>query len=155
MRRLNQALHILKRAVVGFDCIIVGHIVTVIAMRFSRRHQPNAGDAEIISGFGIAIVEVVKSVDDTLQVTDTIAIAIAKAADENLVKHAVVPPIWRQRVRALVWGLRGGSSTQKQQQHGDTGEFSECLPGMLTVLTTQGLAARCGYHWVILCWDQT
>ncbi len=92
VRRFHQRPEILQRAVFGVHVVVIHHVIAVIAGRRIDGHEPDAGDAEVVGGMGIAIVEVVELLNETLKVADTIAIAIIKTADENLVEDGIVPP---------------------------------------------------------------
>ena len=64
----------------------------MIAGRNGDGHKPNAGDTEVITGVGVAVVEVVQLFDDAIEITNTVAIAIVKAADKDFIENAIIPP---------------------------------------------------------------
>ena len=87
---------------------VVGHVVAVIAERLGDGHQPQAGDAEVVGGGRVAVVELVEAVDEAAQVADTVAVGVLEAADEDLVEDAIRPPR-PVRAGARVSGHAGGA----------------------------------------------
>jgi hypothetical protein len=81
----QQALEVGQRAVVGVDRGVVGDVVAAVAhRRWIERQQPQRGDAEIL--------QVVEPVDQPGQVADAVAVAVAEAAQVQLVDHRLLEP---------------------------------------------------------------
>ena len=81
----QQPLEVGQRAVVGVDRGVVGDVVAAVAHRRRiERQQPQRGDPEIL--------EVVEPVDQPGQVADAVAVAVAEAAQVQLVDHRLLEP---------------------------------------------------------------
>ena len=110
VRGRHEGLEVVGRAVVGLDRSVVGDVVAVIAGRLGDRHQPEAGDAEIVVGRRVAVVEVVEALREPAQVADTVAVRVGETSDEHLVEDAVGPPRDGRRDRGdLGTGRRAGA----------------------------------------------
>ena len=90
---VQETLEVGVGAVVFRDGLVIGGVVAVIARRFKDGHQPDRVDAEVGVGGGVAIIEVVQSGDQTLEVPDAIDARIGEAADEDLVEHRAARPL--------------------------------------------------------------
>ena len=64
----------------------------MVAGRLGDRHQPQAGDAEVVGRGRVAVVEVVEPLGEAAQVADAVAVRVGETADEHLVEDALVPP---------------------------------------------------------------
>jgi hypothetical protein len=82
---VGELNEVAERAIAGIDVVIIGHIVTVVALGGSlERHQPEGGDAEP--------VEVIQAAHQPLEVADAVAIGIHVGADRQAVDHRVLVP---------------------------------------------------------------
>ena len=79
---VNQVFKVLKRAVIGIDRVIVGHVIFVIGGRGMNGHQPNAVVAHLLN--------VIELCGYTVEITDTIVVGIEIAMNKNLVPIAIV-----------------------------------------------------------------
>ena len=90
MAQGNQVLQILLRAEGGVDGVIICHVVFVIGGGLENRREPDALHAKAEAGVRVAVVEIIKAVDDPAQIADAVSVRIGEGADEDLVKHAAV-----------------------------------------------------------------
>src|SRR5713101_61018 len=85
MRRGEECLEVLKRSVVGIDIEIVGNVVAVITHgRWIKRQKPDRGDAELL--------QEVELIVQATEVADSVAVAVAKGLDVQLVDDRVLVP---------------------------------------------------------------
>ncbi len=77
---LDKTSECLVGSVFFFDLSIIGGVITVIAWGGKDREQPDGGHTEIILGFGFAVVEIIELADQSLKVSDAIAVAVFEAA---------------------------------------------------------------------------
>src|SRR5688500_4864206 len=96
VRFRHEALEILVGSVLPVDLVVIRDVVAVIARRFGDRHQPDARGAKVAAGAGLAVVDVIELLDETLQIADAVAITVVERADEYLVADPAVPPIPRR-----------------------------------------------------------
>ena len=89
----EEGLEVGHGAVVGIDGAVVDGVVAVVAGRVVDGHEPDAGDAEVVVGGRVAVVEVVELLGQALEVADAVAVAVVEAAHEDLVEDRVVPPV--------------------------------------------------------------
>jgi hypothetical protein len=88
----QEGLEVVHGAVVGIDTAVINRVVAVVAGRVVDGHEPDAGDAQVVAGGRIAVVQVVELRGESRQIADAVAVAVAEAAHEDLVEHGVVPP---------------------------------------------------------------
>ena len=86
----NKVAHVFHGTVVGVDCFVVDYVVLVITERNHNGHEPDSRYAQTFAAFGVAVVEVVQTVDDALQIAHSVVVAVGKTADKNFVECAVV-----------------------------------------------------------------
>ena len=79
---VNQVFKVLKRAVIGIDRVIVGHVIFVIGGRGMNGHQPNTVKAHLF--------DVIELGGYTVEISNTVVVGIIKAVNENFVPVAVV-----------------------------------------------------------------
>ena len=90
MALCNKVAHVFHGTVVGVDCFVVDYVVLVITERNHNGHEPDSRYAQTFAAFGVAVVEVVQTVDDALQIAHSVVVAVGKTADKNFVECAVV-----------------------------------------------------------------
>ena len=82
---LDQLQRVVHRPVFGGDRLIVGDIISKVRLRRSEEGRaPN--------GFESQLVDVIQFLEDALQVTDAIPIAVVKRARINLIDRGFVIP---------------------------------------------------------------
>ncbi len=82
----NQPVGIVIIAEDRVDLAIIGYVIAEIGhRRGEERGNPDALDAEAL--------HIIQPLDNTGQVTDTVAIAVLKRARVNLVEHGTTPPV--------------------------------------------------------------
>jgi hypothetical protein len=87
----GEATEVIEGSEPGVDTEVVGDIVAVVlAGRRIERKQPDGVDAEID--------QVVHGVDDALEVTDPVAVAIAEGGDIDDVENCLVEPFGEVRL---------------------------------------------------------
>ena len=97
--RVEEALEVRQRAVVGVDRAVVGDVVAVVAQgRGVERQEPEAVDAQVL--------EVVELLGEPGEVADAVAVAVVERADVQLVEDGVLVP---ERI-VLVISLDRGSA---------------------------------------------
>ena len=85
MRRVEEGLDVLDRAVVPVDRGEVGDVVPVVLQRRGvHRQQPDAVDAEV--------ADVVEPLDHAAEVTDAVGVAVLHGLDGRLVEDGVLEP---------------------------------------------------------------
>ena len=77
VRRGDERLEVVVRAVIRLDLVVIGDVVSVIARRLGDGHQPDAVGAESC--------DVVELLGETAQVADAVAVAVVKRTDEHFV----------------------------------------------------------------------
>ena len=93
MCRRQKSLKLGHRAVIRFGSLVIGHVVAVVARRLHHWHQPEAGHAQVGSGGGVAVVEVIELLGEAGKVALTIAVAVLEAAHKHLVEYGIIPPV--------------------------------------------------------------
>ncbi len=93
--RFQKLPKVSQRAVIRVDCLVVSNIVAMVGRWGHDRHQPDATNTEVVSGSRVAIVEVIQLGDDTLEIADTVSIAVFEGTHKNLVKDNLIPPAHR------------------------------------------------------------
>ena len=85
VRRLDERVEVLDRAVVGMDRVEVGDVVPAVAKRRGiHRQEPDAVDAEPL--------EVVELVGEAAEVALAVVVAVGEAADVDLVEDRALEP---------------------------------------------------------------
>ena len=85
MRRGEECLEVLERSVVRIDIEIVGTVVTVITHgRWIKRQKTDRGDAELLQKIELIV--------QAAEVADSVAVAVAKRLDVQLVDDRVLIP---------------------------------------------------------------
>ena len=97
MGRLDQSLEIFVGAIIPFDRIIIGYVVSVIAWGLHHRHQPNAGDSKVVVCIRIAVVQIIQMFDQSLQIADAVSgqrtgNGVRERANKHLVEYRLGPP---------------------------------------------------------------
>ena len=77
-----KIFEILKRAVIGMYCIIIGYVILVVSRGGMNGHQPDAVKAHLLN--------IIKLCGNTVEVADTVVIGIVKAVNEDLIPVTVV-----------------------------------------------------------------
>src|ERR1700744_6341250 len=82
MREFDE---IAERAVARIDAVIVGDVVAAVLVgRGLKRHQPERADAKA--------VQIIEPAQQTLEVTDAVAVGVHEGADGEAIDHAVLVP---------------------------------------------------------------
>ena len=81
----QQAVHILHGAENGVDIVVVGDIVTLV----SQRGAIDGGQPDDIHA---QVLQIVQFADNTGNITNTVAVAVAKALGVDLIGSFAVPP---------------------------------------------------------------
>src|SRR6185312_11222161 len=82
---VEELLEVVDGAVGGIDAVVVGDVVAVVAQgRGKKREQPEAGDAKLL--------QVIELGDETLKVTDAVAVGVGEGANVKLVDDRVFVP---------------------------------------------------------------
>ena len=82
---MGELDEIAERAVARVDAVIVGNIVAVVlAGRGLERHQPDRGDAKAM--------QIIQPAQQSLEITNAIAIGIHIGADRQAIEYAVLVP---------------------------------------------------------------
>src|SRR5437764_844027 len=103
VRLTHELAEVVIGAVRRIHMVVVGDVVAVIARRLRDGHEPDAVGAEVGIGARVAVVDVIQTTREPLEIADSIAVAVDERADEYFVAHGVTPPGARR------WrGLRGG-----------------------------------------------
>src|SRR5215472_7885437 len=85
LRSMGKFDKIADRAVTRIDAVIIGHVVTVVAMgRDLERHQPDGRDAETM--------QVVETAHQTLEVADAVAVGIHVGSNRQAIDHRILVP---------------------------------------------------------------
>src|SRR5271163_1725648 len=85
MRRSDQRIEIVQRAKYRIDVQIAGDVIAEVGhRRWKNRRQPDRIDAEI--------EEIGHTIDDSGQITDSVAIRVLKRPWINLVENSLSPP---------------------------------------------------------------
>ena len=106
VRRVDEALEVVERAVHRVDRRVVGDVVAVVPER--RRvegQQPQAGDAEV--------VQVGELLGQPGKVADAVAVAVVEGADVGLVDDRVLVPEASDMAHGLMtkmWDIRSDGS---------------------------------------------
>ena len=74
----QQALEIVAAAVIWVDLVIVGDIVAVVTGGGHDGHEPEASDAQVMGGGGVAIIEVIQPGGEAIEIADAVAIGVIK-----------------------------------------------------------------------------
>ena len=99
VRCVDEALHVVQRAVVGMHAAVVGDVVAVIQQRRGiERQQPDRADAEL--------GDVVELGQQAGEVADAVVVGVEERLDVQLVDDGVLVP---QRVFGERRQLRGGT----------------------------------------------
>ena len=120
VRRLDERVEVVDRAVVGVDRVEVGDVVaTVPERRGVHRQEPDAVDAEPL--------EVVELVGQAAEITFAVVVAVREAADVDLVEARALEP---QRVGLEPLAILGGGRLGSWSRAGRLRAFVwafECL----------------------------
>ena len=117
VRRGDEALEVVVRAVRPRDAVIVGCVVPVIAWRLDDRHQPDASRAEAALASRIAIVDVVELCRESVEVTNAVAVAVVERANEHLIAGCAVHPPRRVLCES---GARIGEERNPDDSNGES-----------------------------------
>ena len=118
VRFCDQLLEVRVGAVVAADRLVVRRVIAVVARGGEHRHQPERIDAQIGCGRRIAVVEVVETRDQSLQIAFAVAIGVLEAPHEYFVEDCTVRP-GLQRAIAGTADRRGpGSGTRESGGEG-------------------------------------
>ncbi len=91
----DECLQLLNVAVGRIDAVIVSNVVAVVAQRRGvERQQPDGRHAEVF--------EVVQLFHDALEITDAIAVAVAKGLDVEFVYNGIFVPM---QIVVYEWGV--------------------------------------------------
>ena len=101
----NQALEIFFGAVFFVDLEVIDDVVAMIAGRLHDRHEPDAGHPQVVRRRGIAVVQIIQPLNEAVDVAHAVAVAVLKAAHEDLVEDGIVPPILGNNRRRRRWLL--------------------------------------------------
>ena len=83
----DQTLHVLHVAKKRIDILIIGNIVSIVALRRSaHRGKPDCINAKLL--------QIIEFFYNTAQISDPIAIAVFKATRIDLVYHCFFPPVF-------------------------------------------------------------
>ena len=81
----DQLVHIGKSAEHGVNILIIGNIITVVILgRAVYRRKPDGVDAQFLN--------IVKLLNNTLKISDSVPVAVAEASGINLIDHCRLPP---------------------------------------------------------------
>ena len=90
MGRCQHFVEIFHRAEFGHDRLIIADVITVIVIgRLIDRGQPDHVDAQIF--------QIIQPACDSLQVADTVPVAVHKAAGVDLINDRFFPPCFLHR----------------------------------------------------------
>ena len=85
MGTLDEAIKIVKRAVLGIDVEVVGHVIAVVLLRRGKeRCQPDRIDPEVF--------QMLESRGDRGQVANSVVVGVGEAADVDLIENRTAPP---------------------------------------------------------------
>ena len=87
--------------------IVIHGVILVVRGGQENGIQPNTLNAQALAGIGIAVIEIVKSVDQSTQIADAIPVGVGKRAHKNLIKHPVIGLIGHCRAQPLEQDLTG------------------------------------------------
>ena len=90
MADIEQLEKIVRRAELRVDLVVVCHIVFMIRRRREDRRQPKPLHAERLARIRIAVVQVVHSVHNALDIADPVPVRVRERADKDFIEHAVV-----------------------------------------------------------------
>ena len=90
MAQRDQLLQVFLGAELGIHPVVIGGIVLVVGGGGENGTEPDALHAQTDAGVGIAVVEVVKAVDDAPQVADAVAVGIGEGAYKDLIVNSCV-----------------------------------------------------------------
>src|SRR5437764_6987896 len=106
MRRVEKCKEIIQRAEVRINIEIIGDVVAVITKRRRiKRKKPNGSDTELL--------EIIQFLDHTTEIPHSVAVAVTKSFDVQLVDDCVFIPkrigIFAMRLRheANSWRTNG------------------------------------------------
>ncbi len=92
MGLLDETLEVLIRAVLRIDALVVLHVIAVVTRGLEDRHQPDARRPQVGGGRRVSIVDVIKLLDEPVEVADAVTIAVGERSYEDLVADRVVGP---------------------------------------------------------------
>ncbi len=144
--RLDKILKVVDRAVLVVDAVVIGHVVLVIRRRGVYRHHPDTVDSEIGRRLVVAVVEIIEVVDKPAYIAYTVAVAVGKTADKDLVvctavvlryivfvsigrRRAVLAAAYRAEPRSRRHGKRRGYRRYLFKLHLCSFMFSRCRHG--------------------------
>ena len=82
----EKLIHVIHRTEPRVNIIVICDVISLICERRDiNRAQPDDIDAQI--------PEIIQFADDALQVTDTVAVAVAEAFRINLICYFFIPPL--------------------------------------------------------------
>src|SRR5882672_11000496 len=85
MSTRKKRLEIFQRSVVRMNRSVIGNVVTIVPQRRrEKRHQPYCIDAKFL--------HVIQLLSKTLKIADSVAIAVIKSADVDLINDRVFVP---------------------------------------------------------------
>ena len=132
MRFCNETLEIVVGAIGWFDAIVVADVIAVVAGGCGHRHEPDARRAEAPRRRGVAVVDVIEFLDQSLEVADAVAVAVVERPNEDFVAGTSPSPRRHarrrsrdarrgvnraSRVPACVCGQRGEDGERKRSDH--------------------------------------
>ena len=94
-RLTRHSVEVGQRSIHGIDVLVVGDVVSEVHLR--RRKAGRNPD-----GINPQILQIVEFRGNALQITQTVVVAIFKAARIDLVEHCVLPPLMTFGVHCLV-----------------------------------------------------
>ncbi len=118
VRLRDQLVEVRIGAVVAVDGLVVGGVVTVIARGGEHRHQPERIDAQIGGGRWIAVVEIVETRDQSLQIAFAVAVRVLEAPHEHLVEDSAVRPGLQRAIAGSTDWSGAGNGTRESGREG-------------------------------------
>jgi hypothetical protein len=85
LRAVGEFDKIADRAVARIDAVVIGHVVTMVAIgRDLERHQPDGRDSEA--------VQIIQTTHQTLEVADPVAVGVHVSSHRQTIDHRVLVP---------------------------------------------------------------
>ena len=89
MALCHKLLKVIHRAILRINCLIIRNIVFVIAWRWADGHQPDLIAAKICPCRIVSVVYIVQFVNQSLDITDSVSIAVIVGIEEDFIGCSV------------------------------------------------------------------
>ena len=92
MGYIYETAEFIHASILWIDRIIICDIVTMGGWGWVDGHQPDPCDAQVGCSAWIAIIQVIQLFDQTIEIANTILVAVIESSDRNLIKDSLIPP---------------------------------------------------------------